>query len=91
MAKHVLVDVPALDLAKSLHLFAVLLGLVVLFAILMQPMPALDVGAFGPDLTMRAFLQLLDEAAVRTVSVHSFRVLLRSGIPFFSGHEASCS
>jgi hypothetical protein len=86
----VVVDVPALYLAHGLDLFAVLFRLVVLLAVLMQPMVSLDVGLFGERLAWitplacgagrPAFLQLLDETAVRFLAVLAFGVSLRSSV-----------
>lgn len=75
--EHVLVDMAAPDLAHGLHLLRVLLGDVVLLAVLMQPVVALDIVAFRGLSFRLAFMQLLDQPGVGSVAVHPFGVLLR--------------
>ena len=81
------VRVLPLDLAHGFHLFAVLFGLVVLLAVLMKPVAAFDVPVLGAQLAMRAFMQLLHEAAVRLLAMLPFGVALGSHVPFPVGHS----
>jgi hypothetical protein len=73
----VLVDAPALDLTHRLDFLAVLLGFVVLLAVLMEAVMALDLRLFRERVRRSPFLQLLDEPRARLFAVLPFGVLLR--------------
>ena len=79
MLEHIVVNVAALiHLARRLDLFAGLLGFIMLYAILMEPLISLLWRLSRLLARWLRLVQVLDERAVRLLAMLSFSVMLRS-------------
>jgi hypothetical protein len=90
VAKHILIDIAALDLAHGLDFLAVLFRFVMLLAVLVQALASFAIGGLGMQLAVRALLQLFDQAIMRLSAVHPFGMLL-GALCLFLRHLFRCS